>query len=113
MGTSSGAVSRQDDALIQVVDAVHNCAPELQYVAIRVLAQVSSACSCERSWSIFDFTRSKKRNRLLPDRARDLVFVFSNLHLVDKVEAADYCETVIEWQERSSSSGEDEGEEDE
>jgi hypothetical protein len=44
---------------------------------------------------------------LLPDWARDLVFVFSNLHLVDKVEAADYCDTVIEWQEESSSSSEE------
>jgi hypothetical protein len=82
-------------------------APELQHLAIRVLGQVSSACSCERNWSTYDFMHSKKRNRLLPDRARDLVFVFINLHLVDKVEAAEYCDTVIEWQERSSSSSEE------
>jgi hypothetical protein len=89
------------------------CAPELQHVAIRVLGQVSSACSCERNWSTYDFIHSKKRNRLLPDRARDLVFVFSNLHLLDKVEAAEYCDTVIEWQESSCSSGSSSSEEDE
>ncbi len=34
--------------------------PELQKVAIRVLAQVSSASACERNWSTFDFIHSKK-----------------------------------------------------
>jgi hypothetical protein len=43
----------------------------------------------------------------------DLVFVFSSLHLVDKVEAAEYCDTVIEWQESSCSSGSSSSEEDE
>ena len=38
--------------------------PELQKVAVRVLAQVSSASASERNWSTFDFIHTKKRNRL-------------------------------------------------
>ena len=38
--------------------------PELQKVAVRVLAQISSASDSERNWSTFDFIHTKKRNRL-------------------------------------------------
>ena len=59
--------------------------PELQKVAMRVLSQVSSACACERAWSAYDFIHNKRRNRLTPARARDLVFVFTNGRLVEKM----------------------------
>jgi hypothetical protein len=42
--------------------------PTLQPLAIKVLAQCSSACGCERNWSTFDFIHSKKRNRLSVER---------------------------------------------
>ena len=32
--------------------------PELQNVAVKVLSQVTSAGSCERNWSTFDFIHS-------------------------------------------------------
>ena len=66
--------------------------PELQKVAVKVLAQCSSACSCERNWSSYSFIHSKARNRLLPARARDLVFVFTNLRLLEKMQEAEYDE---------------------
>ena len=34
--------------------------PELQNVAVKVLSQVTSAGSCERNWSTFEFIHSKK-----------------------------------------------------
>jgi hypothetical protein len=59
--------------------------PELQKLAQRLLSQVTSACSCERAWSAYDFIHNKRRNRLSPARARDLVFVFTNGRLVEKM----------------------------
>jgi hypothetical protein len=64
--------------------------PELQSVAVKVLAQCSVASACERSWSTFDFIHSRRRNRLTPERANDLVYVFSNLRLLDEIEDIDY-----------------------
>jgi hAT family C-terminal dimerisation region len=57
----------------------------LQKVAVRVLAQVSSASACERNWSTYDYIHNKKRNKLKPSRARDLVYVFTNQRLLDKL----------------------------
>lgn len=71
--------------------------PQLKHVAMRVLAQVSSACACERNWSTYDFIHSKKRNKLTPARARDLVYVFTNQRLVDKLHKVDNEETFPPW----------------
>lgn len=38
----------------------------------------------ERNWSAYDFIHCKKRNKLTPERANDLFFVFSNLRLMKK-----------------------------
>lgn len=59
--------------------------PQLRRMAMRVLSQVTSACACERNWSTYDFIHNKKRNRLAPRRARDLVFAFTNMRLVEKM----------------------------
>ena len=60
--------------------------PELQKVAVRVSAMISGAGACERSWSAYDFVHSKKRNRLDPARAGDLVYVFTNKRLHKKAQ---------------------------
>lgn len=52
----------------------------------------SSACACEH-------IHDRRRNRLSAARARDLVWVFSNLRLRRKVLDAGYEETVVEWEE--------------
>ena len=46
------------------------------------------------NWSAYDFVHSKKRNRLGPDRARDLVYVFTNMRLQKKVQKS---EAFAEW----------------
>ena len=69
--------------------------PLVQQLAMKVLAQPSSACACERSWSTMDFIHSKKRNRLSAKRAADLVFVYSNRRLLDKLEKVGYTEAVL------------------
>jgi len=74
--------------------------------------QVTSSSAAERKWSTYDFIHSKKRNRLTEDRARDLVYVHSNLRLV-QVEAVDYTETNIQWEEWTvADSSDDENEND-
>ena len=64
---------------------------------MRVLAQPSSSSSCERNWSAFDFIHSKKRNRLTPSRAADLVYVFANLRNLNKIQTVDYLEYNAPW----------------
>lgn len=81
---------------------------KLQQVAVKVLAQCSSACSCERNWSSYGFVHSKSRNRLKASRARDLVFVFSNLRLLKKVTEADYDEQFPQWDSESERESESE-----
>lgn len=59
-------------------------APMLRQLAMKVLSQAASACSCERNWSNFGFIHSRLRNRLTAERAADLVYVFSNLRVLKK-----------------------------
>lgn len=72
-------------------------AKELAQFAASILAQVTSACSCERNWSHYDFVHSRRRNRLDPERANDLVYVFSNLRLTENYQRVDYEEAGWGW----------------
>ena len=65
--------------------AYGNGLPLIQSVAIEILSQTAAASACETSWSTFYFIYSKKRNMLSPSRLNDLVYVFSNLRLIDKL----------------------------
>ena len=53
----------------------------------------------ERNWSVYDFIHNKKRNRLTEARAKDLIYVHSNLKLLQKITAVDYTEATIEWEQ--------------
>jgi hypothetical protein len=53
-------------------------APELQRVAVKILAQVPAACLCERNWSDYDYVHSKRRNCLTAARAERCVYVYRN-----------------------------------
>ncbi|KAF3792627.1 hypothetical protein EJ110_NYTH11179 [Nymphaea thermarum] len=55
--------------------------PVLQSVAIKILSQQCSASACERNWSAFDATNTKKRNNLAPSRLTNLVFIRMNMRL--------------------------------
>ena len=72
--------------------------PELAKMAMRVLSQVTGAGAGERNWSTYyGFVVSTLRSRLLPDRARKLVYVHYNLRAVNRVRAVDYEERFFEW----------------
>ena len=76
--------------------------PELQRLAMDILSLVGGACSCERSWSAFDFIHSKKRNRLSAEKCGELVYVFSNLRLLRKANSADAKELFYAWVKEDS-----------
>eukprot|EP00898_Chlorokybus_atmophyticus_P008456 jgi/Chlat1/8611/Chrsp86S08005 len=81
--------------------------PELQRVAVRVLAQVTVASSCERNWSTYDFIHNKKRNKLRTSRARDLVWVFSNVRLLELISDVKYEEQFAAWDPASFEESDD------
>jgi hypothetical protein len=58
--------------------------PELQTLASRVLSQVCSSSAAERNWSTYGFIHSIKRNRLQSTKAKDLVYIHSNLRLISR-----------------------------
>ena len=61
------------------------------------------------NWSSYNFIHSQRRNRLTPARARDLVYVFTNLRLVRRIATSE--EAFIAWDEgEGESEGEGEGE---
>ncbi|MCO5603702.1 hypothetical protein L7F22_057853 [Adiantum nelumboides] len=60
--------------------------PDLQHIALRVLSQDCSSGACERNWSLFAAIHTKKRNCLFPIQLKRLVFVNSNLKLLQKRE---------------------------
>jgi len=71
--------------------------PELQNVAVKVLSQVTSAGSCERNWSTFDFIHTKKRNRLACKTVEKIVKVHCNLRLVDQIEDISFADEYHDW----------------
>nr|ABA99325.1 hAT family dimerisation domain containing protein [Oryza sativa Japonica Group] len=60
--------------------------PNLRKLAARILSLTCSSSACERNWSVFEQVHTKKRNRLLHERMRDLVFVKFNSKLRNKRE---------------------------
>ncbi|CAL5365301.1 unnamed protein product [Camellia sinensis] len=59
-------------------------APSLQKLDLRLLVQPASSSCCERNWSTYSFIHSVRRNKMVPQRAEDLVFIHSNLRLLSR-----------------------------
>jgi len=53
--------------------------PHLRWFAMRLTAQVCSACACERNWSLYEWIHNRKRNSLSVARAEKLVRSHCNL----------------------------------
>lgn len=73
--------------------------PELQCVAMLILAQPASASICERINSEYAFVVDKRRNRLKHEKANKLVALFHNLRLLRKMNRVKYVEPLIGWGE--------------
>jgi len=56
---------------------------------------------------------SKKRNRLTEAKARDLIYVHSNLRLLDKISDVNFTETTVHWEQWAIADSESEAKEDE
>lgn len=69
-------------------DKYGGCTPRLQRIALRVLSQDCTSAACERNWSIYSLIHTKKRNRLSTEQLERLVFVHSNLRLLDNMREA-------------------------
>ena len=54
---------------------------ELRNMAKKITHQRMTSSACERNWSAYGFIHSKSRNKLTNDRAKDLVFIFTNLRV--------------------------------
>jgi len=64
-----------------------------------------------KSHCTYDFIHNRKRNRLTEAKARDLVYVYSNLKLLQKLRSLDYQEANVErerWAVSDSNSNEEE-----
>lgn len=59
-------------------------APNIQKIALKLLGQPCSSSCCERNWSTYSFIHSVRRNKILPSRAEDLVYVHNNLRLLSR-----------------------------
>ena len=59
-------------------------APMLQSIALKLLGQPCSSSCCERNWSTYNFIHFMKRNKLTPQIAEDLVYVYNNLRLLSR-----------------------------
>ena len=71
-------------------------APELQRVAVKILAQVPAACLCERNWSDYDYVHSKRRNCLTAARAERCVYVYRNSREATKTHGV-FDEESVAW----------------
>ena len=72
----------------------------LAVVMRRITAMVSSGGACERNWNSYAFIHNKNRNRLHPQRANDLVYVFVNSRMVQKFS---HPEIFADWVEEVGS----------
>ena len=68
--------------------------PNIQVLALKLLVQPCSSSCCERNWSTYSFIQSLKRNKLIPARAEDLVYIHTNLCLLSR--------SSIEYKERET-----------
>jgi hypothetical protein len=59
------------------------CGKFIAPLAKRILAQPVSSSSCERNWSSYSFVHNKSRNKLKPERAADLVYVYTNSKVIN------------------------------
>ena len=57
-------------------------AKALQTIARRILAQVCSASTYERNWSMYSFIYNKVHNHLKHSCAKDLVYIYTNTRLL-------------------------------
>jgi len=61
--------------------------PDLQPIAIKLLCLPASASGCEQNWSCFAYVHSDSHKCLTIRNTTNLVWVYSNMHLAQRVQA--------------------------
>ena len=69
--------------------------PTLQWLAVRILAQTTSAAAAESAWSEFDFVFNRRRSRLGKETASRLVYVHCNSRLLRRFQKVRYNENWV------------------
>jgi hAT family C-terminal dimerisation region len=59
-------------------------APTLAAIAIRLFASPVNSVASERAFSVQNLIHNKTRNRLLPERANKLAFIYTNARVLDQ-----------------------------
>ena len=70
---------------------------ELQFVAMRALAQTVSASCSEQAWSEYDFVQSRRRNRLGKKYASLLVRAHNHARLVRRLRKISFEQKFAAW----------------
>jgi hypothetical protein len=65
---------------------MHEFAPRISRVAIRLFRTPCNSVSSERSFSVQNIIHDKKRNRLQPARTNKLMYIYVNRRVLDRVE---------------------------
>ena len=70
----------------------------MEIVQVRVLRVLRHTKRVDlRHWSHYEYIHNKRRNKLSPARARDLVWVFSNARLQQQLNRSDREEEFLPW----------------
>eukprot|EP00658_Telonema_sp_P-2_P074224 TRINITY_DN6341_c0_g2_i1.p1 TRINITY_DN6341_c0_g2~~TRINITY_DN6341_c0_g2_i1.p1 ORF type:complete len:300 (-),score=76.44 TRINITY_DN6341_c0_g2_i1:24-881(-) len=81
--------------------------PTVRWLAMRILAQTTSAAAAESAWSEFDFVFNRRRNALGKERASNLVFVHCNARLLRRFQSHSFEEPFHPFQDESDDGTDD------
>eukprot|EP00976_Prorocentrum_cordatum_P009177 183389-Prorocentrum_minimum.AAC.1 len=71
--------------------------PELQKVAMRATAQVSSSSAAERGHKLMDNVLTSNRNRMKWENVEAIIYIQQNAKQLEKREAIDYEAQFVAW----------------
>lgn len=74
--------------------------PALQKLAMRVLTAPVSSSAGERNWSAYNHVISERRTRLTSERAKQLVYIYTNSRVLKK-NMLSFSKEAFEWDEVS------------
>ena len=74
------------------------CVPELRLFALKAFSVATTASPCERNWSAYDHIYEKKRAKLAPEKATDLVYCYQNQRFLDRPKVCPENDDYILWE---------------
>ncbi|KAL0235214.1 hypothetical protein GEMRC1_001796 [Eukaryota sp. GEM-RC1] len=71
----------------------------LRRAAMKILGQPSSSGAAERNWSVHSIIKTKRRNRMSHSLLDDLVFMYANIKLKNRLRKSSSIEEFVQWNE--------------